>query len=364
MIFKHLLRKEWIQIRRNSFVARLVVLFPVLIMCVAPWITSMEVRDVAVVVVDHDRSMPSRRLVEEVRASRYFKFMGLSSSYAEAFAYVEKCKADVVLEIPRRFGRYMELGKQPRVLIAANAVNGTKGALGSAYLSGLVAEVMPASRSLLTVSNGTIVPVRLYNRHESYKVNMIPALMAMVMILLCGFLPALNVVSEKETGTIEQINVTPVSKWQFILAKLIPYWCIGLADYAICLLLSWGVYGITSTGHVALLFAAAMLLALIFSSIGLIVSNYSDSLQQAMFVMWFVLVCMMLLSGLFTPVSSMPAWAQMITQGDPVRHYIDVARSVFVRGSGFEGVKWQFMLLAGMAVGLSSWAVVSYRKRG
>ena len=191
---------------------------------------------------------------------------------------------------------------------------------------------------------------------------MIPALMAMIMIMICGFLPALNIVGEKEAGTIEQINVTPVRKWLFILAKLIPYWVIALIDFSICLLLSWFLYGITPVGSIALLFVFAIALAIVFSSIGLIISNYSDSLQQAMLVMWFALVCMMLLSGLFTPVRSMPDWAQILTYANPVRHYMDAARTIFIRGSAFSGVVLQFSILAAMGIILASLAVKSYKK--
>ena len=191
---------------------------------------------------------------------------------------------------------------------------------------------------------------------------MIPALMAMIMIMVCGFLPALNIVAEKEAGTIEQINVTPVGKMQFITAKLLPYWCIGLVVYTMCLLLAWAFYGIVPVGNIALLYLLMVLLTIIFSSIGLIVSNYSDNMQQAMLMMWGIMVCMLLLSGLFTPVHSMPTWAQTLTWIVPVRHYIDAARSVFIRGTTISGILPQLAFLTSMATIMGTWAVWSYRK--
>lgn len=184
----------------------------------------------------------------------------------------------------------------------------------------------------------------------------------MVIITVCGFFPALNIVAEKEAGTIEQINVTPVGKTQFILAKLIPYWVFGLVIYTLCLLLAWAIYGITPVGNVALLYLFMVLLAVIFSSIGLIISNYSDTMQQAMLVMWSIMFCMMLLSGLFTPVRSMPNWAQTLTWIVPVRHYIDAARSVFIRGTSLSGLTTQLAILASMATIMGAWAVWSYKK--
>ena len=361
-MFKSLLQKEWIQIRRNGFVMRLVVVYPIFIMGIAPWITTMEVRNITVSIVDNDRSTLSRQTVSRVEHSNYFHFNGMASSYKEGLESVERGQTDVVLVIPQHFERELTLGKSPQVFVAANATNGTKGGLGSAYLANIVTETRLNNRPLPSPRQQTITASTLYNRHESYKVNMIPALMAMVIIMVCGFLPALNIVAEKEAGTIEQINVTPVGKTQFILAKLIPYWCFGFVIYTLCLLLAWGIYGITSVGNVALLYLFMMLLAVIFSSIGLIISNYSDTMQQAMLVMWFIMVCMMLLSGLFTPVRSMPNWAQTLTWIVPVRHYIDAARSVFIRGTALSGLPTQLALLASMATIMGAWAVWSYKK--
>ena len=182
--------------------------------------------------------------------------------------------------------------------------------MGSAYLSQIITSHQPIPILQASILN-------LYNKGQDYKLFMIPALFAIVMMLMTGFLPTLNIVGEKEAGTIEQINVTPVSKWSFILAKLIPYWLIALFVITVCLLLAWLVYGITPVGPVWLIYVLAMLLALFFSSFGLIVSNYSDTMQQAMFVMWFFVVSIMLLSGLFTPTRSMPQWA---SDPSPCRH--------------------------------------------
>jgi len=191
---------------------------------------------------------------------------------------------------------------------------------------------------------------------------MIPALFAIVMMLMTGFLPALNIVGEKEAGTIEQINVTPVSKWSFILAKLIPYWIIALFVITMCLLLAWAVYGITSAGPLWLVYALAMLLALFFSSFGLIISNYSDTMQQAIFVMWFFVVMMLLLSGLFTPTRSMPSWAYATTYVNPMSYFINAVRTVFVRGGGISSIWHQMAALLGIGSLMACWAVMSYRK--
>ena len=319
-------------------------MFPIMIMCIMPWVMNQEVKNIRVVVVDTDRTPSSQRLVHQIEASRYFLFQGQAPSYSEAMRQIEHSQADVILEV-----------RDGRVLIAANAVNGTKGAIGSSYLSQIV---MSSSGSRLSPSS----VLTLYNKEQSYKRFMIPALLAIVVMLMCGFLPALNIVSEKESGTIEQINVTPVSKFSFILAKLIPYWVIALFVITVCLLLSWLIYGITCQGPLLLVYLLAMLLALFFSSFGLLISNYSETLQQAIFVMWFFVVCLLLLSGLFTPVRSMPDWSYLTTYVNPMHYFIDAIRTVFLRGGGLSSIAHQVLALALIGIIMSAWAVQSYKK--
>ena len=363
-MIKFLIQKEFLQIRRNSFMPRIIFIFPIMVMCVMPWVMNQEVKNIRVDVVDMDHTTQSQQLVHRIEASNYFVFNGQKATYQEAMKDIESSKADISLEV--RDGQY---------LIAANAVNGTKGAIGSAYLSQIVASPpTPLQRArgvVCSASQEYILPspfgegagVRLlYNQHQNYKVFMIPALMSILMMMLCGFLPALNIVGEKEKGTIEQMNVTPVSKWSFILAKLIPYWIIGLVVLTLCLVLSWLVYGITCQGPLPLVYLLAVLLALFFSSLGLIVSNYSDTMQQAMFVMWFFVVCMLLLSGLFTPARSMPHWAYLTTYINPMHYFVDAIRTVFVRGGTFLAIAHQVAALAAIASVMAVWAVVSYKK--
>ena len=196
MTLKYLIQKEFLQIRRNSFLPKLIIMFPIVIMCVMPWVMQMEVKNIRVDVVDIDHTMESQRLVRQIAASRYFIFNGQKPNYDEAMKDIEHGRADVILEI-----------RNNQYLIAANAVNGTKGSMGSAYLSQIVNQSAPHTANVSQPST-----LLLYNTHQNYKLYMIPALLAIVMMMMTGFLPTLNIVGEKEAGTIEQINVTPVSK--------------------------------------------------------------------------------------------------------------------------------------------------------
>ena len=358
-MIKYLLQKEFLQIRRNSFMPKIIFIFPIMVMCVMPWVMNQEVKNIRVDVVDNDRSTHSQQIVHSIEASNYFIFNGQKPNYEAALEDIEHSRADIILVIPHHYSRDRVLGRNPQVLIAANAVNGTKGSIGSTYLRQIVAHQQATATAQAI---GMSSPLFLYNKSQSYKVFMIPALMGILMMMLCGFLPALNIVGEKEKGTIEQINVTPVSKWSFILAKLIPYWLIGLLVLSVCLLLSWAVYGITCQGPVALIYLLAILLALFFSSLGLIISNYSETMQQAMLVMWFFVVCLMLLSGLFTPTRSMPQWAYLTTYVNPMHYFIDAIRTVFVRGGDFSAIAHQVAALTAIATLMAGWAVVSYKK--
>lgn len=369
MILTYLIQKEFIQISRNALLPRLILLFPIAIMCIMPWVMNMEVKNIRVDVVDNAHSVLSQQMVHQIEASSYFVFNGQKATYSDALRDIEKSDADVVLTIPRHFGRDMDLQLQshgfaiptaqnPQILITANAADPTKGSMGASYLSQIV--MQHGSRpSTLRSQFSTLY---LYNKNQNYKVFMIPALMGILLMLFCGFLPTLNIVGEKEAGTIEQMNVTPVGKITFILSKLIPYFIIALFVMTVCFVLSWLIYGITCRGSLPLVYLISILLAMIFSGIGLTISNYSDTMQQAIFVIWFIVVCLMLLSGFFTPVRSMPDWVQYIVAVNPVHYYIDAIRTVFVRGGGMSAIWQEVVALAAFALIMDAWAIVSYKK--
>ena len=353
MVIKYLIEKEFKQILRNSFLPKMILMFPIIMMLVIPWVTNLEVKNIKLRIVDNDRSTTSQRMVHEIEASKYFIFKGISQTYGDALREVEKGKADIIAVIPSHYERDEVNGHTANVLIAANSVNGTKGGMGASYLSNIILP-SPAKEPVSTLN--------LFNVYQNYKVFMIPAMMAILLILFCGFMPALNVVGEKEAGTIEQMNVTPVSKFVFIVAKIVPYWLIGLTVMTICFLLSWVVYGITPVGSLFLIYLLTIIMAVTMSALGLIVSNSSDTMQQAMLVMWFCMVCFILLSGLFTPVRSMPGWAQALTTINPMKYFIAGMRTVFIRGGDIVSIHSQLINLSLFAVVMNLWAVLSYKK--
>ena len=356
-VLPYLLEKEFKQFMRNAILPRIALVVPLMVMLVAPLVTTMDVRDVRVAVVDHDRTVASRRMADKVAASPYFTLVARPTAYAGALRLVEDGRADIVLTIPAGYGRDLGSGRAaPRVQITANAVNAAKAQIGASYLSQLT-----AAQAVPTDGRRLAVQYR-YNPTLDYQAYMIPALMTLLLLILCGVLPALNIVSEKEIGTIEQINVTPVGRLAFTMGKLIPFWAIGLVAVGLGVAVGGLVYGVWPAGSLWLILLASLLFTSVVSGFGLVVSNYSTTLRQALFVIYFFVMIFILMGGLFTPVASMPRWAQAVTYALPTRYYGEAMRALYLKGSSFADLLPQFGALALMAVGLGAWAVVSYRK--
>jgi ABC-2 type transport system permease protein len=362
----YLLRKEVKQFAANPFLPRLVLLFPLAVMLILPWIATMDIHDVNLTVVDHDGSALSQRLVHQVSASSYFHLQKTETTYASALRQVEHGSSDLLMEIPQGFERNLLAGTPVQVYVAANAVNSNKGSLGSSYLGTILAQFAPQvlQERGITVPAPTHLSVQyLYNPRQNYRYYMVPALMIVVLIALCGFLPTLNIVSEKENGTIDQINVTPVSKTAFIASKILFYGVLGIVIFSIAFLIGKAFYGIAPYGNVWVIYLGALLFLLFMSAMGLTISNFSNTLQQAILTMFAVMMVFMLLSGIFTPVSSMQPWAQAITYLLPPRYFVEIMRGVCMKGSNIADLWLNFMMLSLLMVAMSIVAILTYRKQ-
>lgn len=376
-VLRTLIIKELRQFRRNPFLPKLVVGFPLAIVLILPWIANMDVKGVSVGIVDADRSDVSRRITSHVEASEYLRLHDLYADYPSALADLEDGHIDAILEIPNGFGHSLHATPK-RLSIWANGVNAMKGSLGSQYLMQTVMKAFPTGsapaqpsfenseivHSPLSIVHSPFSIVNYYNPTMDYKHFMIPALMIMLMVMVGGFLPALNLVSEKELGTIEQINVTPVSRLTFTLSKLIPFWVICLLELALCMTLALLVYGLPVAGSVGAIFLAALLFIIVMSSIGVIIANLSDTMQQTMFLMLFVVLSFILLSGLMTPVESMPLWAQHFTRLLPPTYMVEIMRAVYLRGTTVAELSGSYLALAAFALTFATLASFTYRKRG
>jgi len=370
-MLRYLIEKEFKQIRRNEFLPKLIFIFPMVMMLILPWAANMDVKNIRFVTVDSDKSSYSARLTGNIAGSDFFIEGGSSASYEGALNIVESGAADIIIEVPSGFEADIVNRGYADLFISSNAVDGVRGALAAAHMSAIVrqfsAELEDESgrlydRSIAITPRVEAVSRVMYNPSMDYKRFMVPALMVMLLTVIGGFLPALNIVSEKEKGTIEQINVTPVGRFIFILSKLIPYWVIGFIVLSICLLLAWLVYGIIPVGRIYNFYLLASLFLLVVSGFGLIISNHSGTMQQAMLVMFFFMLIMIMMSGLFTPVASMPDWARFLTNFNPLRYFVEIMRMLFLKGSSLSALGYQISALAIFAVVFNLWAVISYKK--
>lgn len=369
MAIRYLIQKEFLQIKRNAFLPKIFVVLPIVMLLIVPYAANQEIRNLKFCVVDNDRSTMSRQLVDRLDASDYLVLTSVESGYGSALAQVEQGRADIILEIPHGFSSDVVRTGTASVNVQANAVNGVKGALGQAYMLNVISDFASAQRSERGIGVGLgenggvdVRPRFLFNASLDYKVYMVPGIIAMLLTLLIGYLPALNIVGEKERGTIEQINVTPVSRRDFILSKLVPYWVIGLFMLLWSMLLAYLFYGMWPRGSVLTVILASLLFFLIVSSLGLIVSNCSSTMQQAALLMFFFLIIFVLMSGLLTPIAGMPHWAQALTYANPLRYYIETLRALYLKGSTLADLQPQLLSMAAYAAVSWAGAILSYRK--
>lgn len=367
---KLLLEKEFRQIFRDPSIIRLIFIMPVIQLLILPWAADYEMKNISLSVVDHDHSDYSRKLVSKITSSGYFILNDYTNSYNKSLVQVEKDNSDLILEIPPSFEKDLVKESEAKLFIAGNAINGVKANLGGAYLRSIIQDYNREVRlhwiqlpRFNTETQIEVVASNWYNPLMNYKYFMVPGILVILLTMIGANLTASNIVKEKEIGTIEQINVTPIKKYQFILGKLIPFWIIGLFVLTLGLLISWVIYGISPVGSflTIYIFAAIYLLAVL--GLGLLISTFATTQQQALLISFFLMMIFILLGGLYTSIDSMPEWAKWITRFNPVSYFIDVMRMVVLKGSGLADIKHHLLIMTGFAVVLNGWAVFSYKKR-
>lgn len=363
-ILKALLTKEVKLMRRNPLVPRVILMMPLVVMLVVPLVANLDVKNVNVAVVDNDRSLLSRRMIADLSASPFLTITDVCATHNEGMLAIENGGADVLMTIPPDYDVDMLTGNAV-VEVEANGVNATKGMLGAQYVSKSVLGTLAAVRSASGVAptGDGISVVNLYNPTLNFRNYMIPALMVVLLIIICGFLPTLNLVSEKESGTIEAINVTPVSRLTFVLSKLIPFWIVGLIVVTVGMTVGWLVYGLVPSGNIALIYLATILFSLVMSGLGVVIANRSATMLQSIFVMFALIMVFQLMSGLFTPIRSMPTWAQYITYAIPPRYFIEIMRSVYLKGTPLVELWVEYTALIAFATILLLSAAATYRKK-
>ena len=341
---------------------------PLVQMLILVFAATNELRQVDLAIVDFDNSTLSRRLTAEINGNPFFKVRQNLANTQEAEDLLMRNKIDLAMVIPQNFDKELTNDKMTDVQIIVDAINGNAAQLSLGYLSNVIGSY--SQKILITTTQpefrqtkSIIIKTTFwYNQQLNFKYYMAPGILVVLVTVVGMLLGGMNLVREKELGTIEQINVTPIKKWQFIAGKLLPFLAIGLFDLAFGLLIARIAFNIPIRGSMLLLFGMGVIYLVLVLSAGLFISTISDTQQQATFVSFFSLIVFIMMSGLFTSVESMPDWAQKLDYANPLYYFVKIMRSIILKGSNFADIFNEFVALSVFAVSMFGLAIFRYRK--
>ena len=365
----YLIRKEFLQIFRDKFLSKAIIGVPVVQMLILVPAITFEIKDVRLCVTDRDMSADSRALISQLEGSTFFKIKYSTFSEEEANKLLDRNRCDVVLQIQPDFGKNIGKGNPARVLVTINAINASTAQLSWAYLNGVLRDY---NMNILIENAGNIAVSSIpqigitnrywYNEMLNYKHYMLPGILGILVTAIGFLLAGLNLVKEKEVGTIEQINVTPVRKYHFIVAKMVPFLIIGLVDLSLGLIIGKITFNIPFEGSLGLLFLGSAIFLVAVLGLALFISTFSSTQQQYMFVAFFFMIIFILMSGIFTPLESMPVWAQRFDIVNPMAYLMRINRMVMLKGSSFQDISRDIYSLIAIAMAFTALAVNRYRK--
>lgn len=371
-MLRFLLEKEFLQIFRNRMMLPILFVMPIIQLLILANAATFELREIPVYLVDRDHSSLSRQITQSFTGSDFFSVRGYSTHVDDGLEALHLGKAKMVIVMPAGMEADIVRDNAASVQLLLDAVDGFSAGIASQYaiqlLAGIQQDILTEQR-LISAPPGAapasavhIEWTHWYNPEMNYIYFMVPGILVVLVTMIGGFLSGMNIVREREIGTMEQLNVTPIPKWVFIAGKLIPFWVIALVELAFGLVVAWFVFDLVSEGSLLLVFGSAAIYLIVVLGIGLFVSTISETQQQAMFVTWFIMVLFILMSGLFTPIDSMPLWAQKTTLINPMAWFIDIMRRVMLTGAGFSDIYPALLALAAFGAALLVLSVGRYRK--
>lgn len=364
-----LLRKEFLQLFRDRFIGRAIFAIPIVQMLILVPAITYEIRNIRICVVDWDQSVDSRNLINQLDGTSFFEIRHTSFSEKEANRLMLEGKTDLTLQIPEDFGKDIGNGNPAKLMVSVNAINASNAQLAWGYFSGVIREynnsLIAGNTEILRFQSIPRIEVTnryWYNETMNYKFYMLPGVLGILVAAIGFVLAGLNMVKEKESGTIEQINVTPVKKYQFIAAKMIPYLLVGLVDLALGISIGMLAFNMPFEGNPLLLFLSSFIFLIGALGLALFISTITRTQQQFMFAGFFFLIIFMLMSGIFTPFDSMPEWAREINRLNPVSYIMRINRMVMLKGATFGDIRNDILSLTILSVMFTLFAIRKYRK--
>jgi ABC-2 type transport system permease protein len=348
----------------------IIVIVPIVQLIILAHAATMEMKHIKLYVVDKDLSATSKKLINKFKGSPFFVINEFGFSVSEAESAMLQNKTDAILHIPVNFEKRLYGENSSDIQLLIDAINGLKAGLTNAYayavISGFNREILQERGSVMSI-NVNLKSIRTYysywyNPQLNFKFYIVPGILVILVSILGLFLTALNIVREKEIGTIEQINVTPIRKYQLLTGKLLPFWIIALFELGFGLILGKILFDIPVEGSLFLLFSFAGIFLLVVLGIGLFISTIANTQQQVMFMVFFFMLTFILMSGIFTPEESMPNWAQKLNLLNPFSYFMRVIRMVLLKGSGFKAVFNEFVSITIFGIVVLSLAIWRYRK--
>lgn len=361
------MQKEFRQIFRNKTMLPIIFVIPIVQLLILAFAVTFEIKNINLVIVDQDHSVASRQLVSKFTAPPFYHIKAYCDTYLQAEELLKTGKAHQILIIPTRFERDLQTETSASVQLITNAIDGSAAAIMNAYGNSIIMDYNQDIRIEQAGGAEARQPFDIrysywFNPELDYKTYMVPGILVLLVTIIGMFLSSMNVVREKEMGTIEQINVSPVKKYQFVIGKLLPFWFIALFELAFGLTLARIIFGIPILGSLWLIFGVASVYLLAVLGIGLFISTLVNTQQQAMFLAWFFAVVFIMMSGLFTPVDSMPEWAQQVNIVNPIAYFIKMMRMIMLKGSEFSDIIKPFSSIVVYACISLTLAIWRYRK--
>ena len=366
-----IIQKEVLQIFRNKTMLPMIFVVPIIQMLILVNVATFEMKNIRLFVVDKDLTPTSRQLISKFQGSPFFKIVNSSFSEEDGIEEVKNGTADEMIEIPFGFEKDLFKEGSSKLQLNINAINSMVAGLSYGYTNSVIADFNSQliNKNLIRITSKdlrlktiNITYSHWYNPELNYKNFMVPGILVLLITIIALLLSGMNIVREKEMGTIEQINVTPIKKYQFIIGKLFPFWILGLLELGLGLLIGKLVFNIPIVGSLWLVFLGGAVYIPVILAIGLFVSTMTNTQQQAMFVTFFLMMIFILMSGLFTAIENMPQWAQIFDRINPLAYYIRINRLVLLKGSGLNDISADILSLLVMGIIMFTLSVRRYKK--